>query len=413
MGEPRRLEPPMPTLHLLLVFSINLLNYLDRYLTAALLPFLQRELSLGYEQGGRIVSAFVLGYVVCAPFFGYLGDRWRKLPLMALGVVLWSAATALSAWGTSFALFFLTRVLVGVGEASFGTITPGYIKARIAEPVRLNNAMALFSSAIPIGAALGYLVGGVAAQQLSWRWAYLIAALPGLLLAPLLLLLPERPRSPGSGPGVLEGVREIVRVPALRRAVAGYVLNTFALNAVSAFVTSLATLKGLSAERASIAFGGVFVVAGLIGTLGGGWLSSARARAAGGQVASTLMRVAGISSLCGAPFLAAALWWPEVTGFLVLCFLAEVCIFAAVAPINSVIVCSCRPEVVTLTQGATILSINLFGALVAPNVVGALADHLSLPLALQVASVALVLSGIVWCGGRAGTGGSQSRQNHL
>ncbi|NDC38896.1 MAG: MFS transporter, partial [Proteobacteria bacterium] len=163
----------VPTL--LLFTVINLLNYLDRYLLAALLPSVKDELALSHESGGALVSAFVIGYFIFSPVFGFLGDRVRRPLLMAIGVGLWSVATSATALVGAFGALMLTRVLVGVGEASFATIAPGYIKDRTDSPEQLNARLAVFYTAIPVGAALAYALSGILITHLPWRSIFLLA----------------------------------------------------------------------------------------------------------------------------------------------------------------------------------------------------------------------------------------------
>ena len=136
---------PWPTIFFFTV--INILNYLDRALVASVLPILVAELSLTNEQGGRLVSTFVLGYFIFSPIFGYLGDRYNRPCLMAVGVFLWSLATIATGLAGGFWVFVAARVMVGVGEASFGAVAPGYIKDLIRDPIKVNSALSLYFSA--------------------------------------------------------------------------------------------------------------------------------------------------------------------------------------------------------------------------------------------------------------------------
>ena len=152
-------KPLWPVATLVALTGLNLLDYLDRQLLAAVLPALQSELRLHDEQAGTIATAFMLGYFLTAPIFGWLGDRLSRTWLIAGGVFVWSLGTLLSGHAGVYVSLLLFRVLVGFGEASFGTISPGWI-ADLFPPLRRNNAITIFYFAIPVGSALGYLVGG-------------------------------------------------------------------------------------------------------------------------------------------------------------------------------------------------------------------------------------------------------------
>src|SRR5436309_423876 len=134
---------------LFILTGLNLFNYLDRFILPAVLVPLKGELHIGDGQTGQINSAFMLGYFVTAPFFGYLGDRISRKWLIALGIFIWSAGTVLSGFAAGLGSLLLFRMLVGVGEASYATISPGLISDAY-EPARRNNALTIFYVAIPV-----------------------------------------------------------------------------------------------------------------------------------------------------------------------------------------------------------------------------------------------------------------------
>jgi MFS family permease len=200
---------------------------------------------------------------------------------MAIGLVGWSVATAMTAFATTVAGFGLARVLVGVGEAGYGALVPPYLKGRVKSTSDLNRALSIFYVAIPVGAALGYVAGGQVAANFGWRNLFLFAAIPGLALALGFLLLRPEGREQAAEPGpdvspraLVPGLLLIMRSPVLCLIILGYILNTYALNGVAAFVVRHGTSLGLSAADASTYFGLILVVTGLLGTLGGGFFCS-------------------------------------------------------------------------------------------------------------------------------------------
>lgn len=385
----------LPLRTFILFVTLNLLNYLDRYLVYGLVPELMRHFSLTKAEAGQLVSAFVFGYFVCSPFFGMLGDRLPRGPLMALGVLLWSIATGLSGLAVTFIGFFCARLCVGVGEAAFGTISPGYLKDSIADPVKVNRAFAIFFAAIPVGSALGYVLAGVAVQHFSWHYAFYVGAIPGIILFAFLLKVPEKRSHAPSSINFKAGIREIIRIPLLWFAIIGYVLNCFALNGIAAFVTDYGEQIGFKLEDISITFGKILAITGLLGTFGGGWLASWLCSQA--RIREQLMlRFVGVAALLGFPCAYFAFGFTDHMSFLIACTFAELLIFAGTAPINAVIVLVCPAAYVTLTQGLTIFCLNLFGTLLAPLVTGYIADSFGLTVSLRVAACALLASGIVW-----------------
>ncbi len=165
----------METRILLILTSLNLLDYLDRYLVASLGSLIKADLGLSGKAFGFLNTAFLLVYFLTSPVFGYLGDRYGRHQLMAGGAVLWSLATSLTFWVTSYPALVLTRGLVGVGEASFGTLAPAFL-ADILPLSKRSRALGFLYLAIPLGAALAYLVGGLIGKHWGWRPAFLLGA---------------------------------------------------------------------------------------------------------------------------------------------------------------------------------------------------------------------------------------------
>jgi MFS family permease len=387
---------------LIILTALNLLNYLDRYLVHAALPLIMVDLALSPTQGGVLVSAFVVGYVLFSPIFGYMGDRMARPRLMVIGVFLWSVATIFSGLVSGFLTLLLVRAVVGVGEASFATIAPGYLKDIESDPVKLTRYLGIFTSAIPVGSALGFVLSGVISEYWSWQAAFWCGGIPGLILLLWLARLPEvRTATSAVAPPIGEALTKILAKRILVLAIAGYVLQAFALNGVAAFITSLGVERGVEAQQMSWIFGIVLVAAGFLGTLlgsriGANWASKASDPSAG------LLKFVALSSALGVPFLVAAFLVQDFYALVVLCFIAELLIFAGTGPVNSAIVQSSPAGTVTVTQGATIFALNLGGTLLAPVVIGFGIEQLgSVALSLQLCSVALLLASVVWwMGGR-------------
>ena len=227
---------------------------------------------------GFLGTAFFLVYFLTSPLFGYLGDRLGRLRLMAGGAVLWSLATSLTFWVPSYPFLVGARGLVGVGEASFGTLAPAYL-ADILPMGRRARALGLFYLALPVGTALAYLVGGLMGSHRGWRPAFLLAGLPGLLMAGLIYRLSEvrsEPRltdAPPARPVAPDASWHLFKVPTLRRVTLGYGMVTFALGGLAFWMPHyLEVAKGLSLSQANLLLFGSVTVAGGLGTLTGGFL---------------------------------------------------------------------------------------------------------------------------------------------
>ena len=275
----RRLNP---TWTLAILTGLNLFNYLDRYVLSAVLPSLQSNLHIDDGHAGRIVTAFMIGYFVTSPFFGYLGDRFSRKWLIAVGIFIWSLGTVLTGFAHTFAVLLAFRVLVGVGEASYATISPSLISDNF-EPKRRNNALTIFYVAIPVGAALGNIIGGQIAAHYSWRHAFIWAGAPGLLLALIMLPFAEPQRGQAEGLAAecnrkptVKDIFNLFRIPKYLLVVLGYTAYTFALGAFGTWgPTFLVRVHNVAIEKAGTFFGLVLVVSGLVGTLVGGFAATA------------------------------------------------------------------------------------------------------------------------------------------
>jgi MFS family permease len=374
---------------------INIFNYLDRYLVNAVLPLIAIEFSLNHSQQGQVASAFVIGYTLFSPLFGILGDRIKRPPLLFIGVVIWSIATIFSGLAASLIFLFLARILVGIGEASFGVIAPGYIKDFTKDPILLNKRLAIFYIAIPVGSAIGYVLGGQIAAAYDWRAAFYIAAIPTIFLSILLLKFPENTKRNTTHKNPISEVKDILKIPIIRYTQIGYIFNTFCLTSIAAFISSFGTSIGFSLENITTIFGIILVLTGIVGTLVGSYISSRMAKKNVNPVQG-LLNFITFGSLVAVPFVCIAFTSSNHYIFLVCTAIAELCIFASLAPINTVLVLSAPSNLVTLTQGLTVLLINIFGALFGPLLVGYCADLWGLSYSLQLTTLSLFCCVIAW-----------------
>jgi MFS family permease len=392
----RRKLSPFWTLFILT--GLNLFNYFDRYVLSAVLPSVQRDLVLTDSQNGWLGTAFMLGYFVTSPVFGYLGDRTSRKWLIAVGIFVWSVGTLLTGFAATFALMIGFRVLVGVGEASYATISPSYISDTFG-PARRNNALTIFYVAIPVGAALGTIIGGLISEHWGWRHAFIWAGAPGLLLA--LLLLPFAEPGRGAADGVdhvskprVADVLRLFCLPDYLLVVGGYVAYTFALGAFALWgPTFLNRVHGLAEARAAEFFGLVLVVAGLLGTFVGGFAATAwhkRNRAA-------YAWVLGLSVLAAVPVSAGAFLAPSRTVSMACLATAMFLLFLGTGPVNTLILETVPVNLRASAMALSIFLIHLFGDVPSPLMVGWLSDRWqSLQKAVLVLPVALGVGALLW-----------------
>jgi len=397
-------KPLWPALSLLTLTGLNLLDYLDRQLLAAVLPALQEELKIGDEPAGRIATAFMLGYFLTAPIFGWLGDRLSRTWLVAGGVFVWSLGTLMSGHVHAYASLLCFRVLVGFGEASFGTISPGWI-ADLFPPARRNNAITIFYFAIPVGSALGYLLGGYMAVHYGWRSAFLWAGYPGLGLALLLFLLREPARG-ASEPVPLDATAaapkpgwraylDLFRYPSYLLVVAGYVAQTFAMGGFALWApTFLHRIHHLPLDRAGFFFSASLAATGLVATLAGGFWATRWQRRTGNGYAWLL----ALSASLAAPAAFAAFILPDLGQAKVALVATMFLLFFSTGPVNTLILETVPASMRASAMAASIFAIHLFGDLWSPAFVGYLSDlWRDLRLACLCALPgALVISALLW-----------------
>src|SRR4051812_24918644 len=190
-GSPLRDSPHWA---LALLLAINLFNYIDRSVLAAVMPTLMQTFTAPAWMFGLLTTVFIISYMCFAPLFGWLADRYRRWSLIAVGVILWSLASGASGLAMSIGMMLATRVFVGVGEAAYGPVAPTII-ADMYPVERRGRSLAWFYAAIPVGSALGFLLGSaVLGTGLSWRWSFWLVVPPGLLLGVIAFLKRDPPR---------------------------------------------------------------------------------------------------------------------------------------------------------------------------------------------------------------------------
>ena len=390
---------------LVLLTAVNLLNYLDRFVVAALVEPMKHDLALSDAQVGWILTSFIVVYTVASPAFGALGDRLARPPLLGLGVALWSAATSVAGFARSFAALLAARAAVGIGEAAYGTISPGLIADHYPES-RRGRAYAVFFMAIPVGAALGYVVGGLVERLLGWRASFLVAGAPGLLLAWACARLPDPPRGARDAatgregktpPGAITATyARLLRNPAYAWAVVGYAAYTFAVGGMANWMPAfLERVRGVPRVEATVQFGAIVVATGLAGTIAGGLVADAlRARWRAAD-----LWVSGVATLAAAPLVVVVFRAEGRAAYLAALVGAQLLLFACTGPMNAAIIAAVSPSERATAAALSIFAIHAFGDVPAPVLVGALSDRRSLGEAVLIVPVAVFLGGAVWTWG--------------
>ena len=382
-----------------LLTGLNVLNYVDRYVGAAVLPLILSGLALSDAEGGLLQSAFILTYSLICPLAGWLGDRRPRLPLAAVGVVLWSGATVASGLASTYPLLLCARALTGVGEGGYAVVTPSLISDYY-PPERRGRALAIFFAAIPAGSALGYVLGGAVGSASGWRAAFFIAGLPGALLGLALLGLRQPTRGacdsinapPPTRLALGESLRALRARPSYVVNTAAQVLYVFAMGGLATWMpTYFVRERGIPLASATSTFGLLLVVAGFGGTLVGGQLGDRLSERARGAQFS----VSGWSLVGSIAFTIPAVLSPTPKIFWPSMFVTLFLLFFNIGPLNAAMANVLPPDLRARGFALTTMAVHLLGDAVSPWIIGAASDRVGLTIPVLVNGILLAVAGVV------------------
>lgn len=381
---------------LVVLTSINVVNYLDRYIISALLPFIKEDLSLTDAQLGLLHTAFITGYVFSAPFLGLLGDRISRKWLAGTCVFLWSLATAVSGKATTYSALRWIRSVVGIGEAGYGPVAPTLISDFYSEGVR-SRMLAIYFIGTPLGSAIGLITGGHLGESYGWRTAFLVAAIPGIILAILVLFIKEPKRGSTVNQEHFYSVRATLLKLARTRSYVYNVLGTTALTFATGglaywFPTFLSRMRGWEIAQATQLFGATCVVAGVAGTMFGGFIADtwhSRNRRAYFYVSAIGMLLATPLSIISIVVESKAWAFPFV-------FLTVFFLFFNTGPLNAAIISVVPPRMRATAMALNILFIHLLGDAVSPTLMGGISDiSKSLTFGMLAGAAAIPAGGVI------------------
>ena len=382
-----------PRTALVVLTALNLLNYIDRSVLFAVQPLVQVEFHRSDADFGLLTSAFFLFYMFAAPLMGPLADRYSRRLIIVMGAFLWSGATLLTAATHSFQTLLIRHTLVGIGEASFVTISPTLVADLFPEQKR-GRILGVFYLAIPVGTALGYIIGGNLGPRFGWRSPFYVASIPGFVLALLLLFIPEPERGMhDSLPETPERstIPGLARNPAFWTATLGMATMTFALGGLSVWMpTFLSRVRGYPLARANLIFGGITAFDGTVASLAGGWLGDRLLW----RTKSGYYLVSAASMAMGVPVMIVALY---TTGRTMLpgILLAEFLLLLNTAPLNAALINSVGAHIRATAIAVNIFMIHLLGDALSPWLIGKISDRSSLQSGFISAVVAIAISSAI------------------
>jgi MFS family permease len=391
---------------LAVMVGINFLNFMDRYVGAAASPLIQKEFHLSDSEVGLLGSAFLLVYAMAAVPFGFWADRGVRKTVVAAGVAIWSLATLFTGFARSFPQLFVSRAVLGIGEAGYYPAGTSMLSDYFPKEQR-GRTMSIWGAGSTFGIAVGFAGGGYIAEKFGWRSAFFFAAAPGILFALLAFGLREPLR--GSAEKVGRAVERIhdasfrnfvdlMRIRTLRATILSQTLLYFVLASNAFWLPILLTRRfNLSVSKAGLLAGVVLVAGGLIGTLAGGWIADRRAR----NDPSAHLQVGIAGFLLGAIFITVALVAPLTVGpipvFVPAFVLAVVCLYLYSGPFSAIAQNVVSPGLRASAVTMLLFVSHVFGDSHSTFDVGWISDRIgSLQTALLITSpTLLVLAAIV------------------
>ncbi|MDD2806068.1 MAG: MFS transporter [Elusimicrobiales bacterium] len=375
-----------------LVLGLSLFNYIDRQVLYAVFPLIKADLRLSDAQLGFLASSFMIVYMCFAPFVGYFGDRVRRPLIIGVSAIFWSISTLFSGVVKNYGQLIATRSAVGIGEAGYGTACPSFLAEWFPQEKRA-RIMALYALGIPLGSAIGYLLGGYLGQHFGWRNAFFIVAVPGMLLGVATLFLRETPEKTKRSEHIsFRGYAALFKNRTFLLICLAQSIGTFSVGGMSAWMPSyFVRAFDISVGKAGLLFGAVTVLAGITGNFTGGWAADWLHK----RTKRSYFIVGYLSFFLSIPFGAAAILTNDLHTSLVMMFFAEFFVFAYSGPYHAAIV-----EVVPVTMRSMAFALDIFlihalGDAISPFLLGVVSDRAGLPVALFLAMLYLVFGGFI------------------
>ena len=394
-----------PGIILGLLCMTYLFDYADRMVIGALLPFIKQDWGLSDKALGSLTSVIYVTIALFAIPLSLVVDRWSRRKMISLMVFFWSLATLACAFTRNYTQLLVARALIGLGEAGYAPAGTAVLSAAYPREER-GRALGVWNAFIPVGAALGFLVGGYIGKRFGWQHAFGLVALPGMVLAVLFWFTRDYKTVPLAGGnesgtvgrgGLGRSALGLLKTPTL-----WFVYVAFAMN--SSITTSLMTwlpsyfhrIHGVEEQKAGMMAAGLAMLV-LVGAPAGGILADRWMR----RRVNARMVFSGITSLLSALLLALALafshtWalWPLLVIFGIL----TVCYVAPAAAVTQDVV---HPGLRALAMGCCVICQHLLGGAWSPMLIGGLSDRMGLDRALFLLPVfGLLAAGLLLAGAR-------------
>jgi len=395
------------TVALVLLTALNLVNYTDRYILPGVQELVKKEFRVSDSQIGSITFWFFLTYMISAPFTGWLGDHLPRKPLLIICAVAISATNILTGTVHVFGSLLFRHAILGIGEASLGIYAPALLSDFYPEEQR-NRILTIFYIAIPVGAAIGVLMGETVGARFGWRMPFYVSAVPGLIIALLILFLLKEPPRGASEPHAQESVTaarksfgetvadslsmigDLATNPRYMYATLGMAMVTFSLGGISAWMPSFLQRSGFSPDSVGTIFGAIIAGGGLGGTAVGGWLAQRWLR----TNHRALYLVSAWSAALTVPPALVCFFGPRAT-MLPALTVAMFLIMLGTGPLNAAIINAVPVAVRSSAIAIELLLIHALGDTPSPKLIGIVSDKSTLSVGLGLTLVTMLIAAVL------------------
>jgi MFS family permease len=382
-----------------LLLFINLFHYIDRQILAAVEPQIRATFFSAGDRNamavtGALGTAYLVCYMIAAPALGWLADRFSRWIIIGCAVILWSLASGGSGLAATFSVLLATRILVGIGEGGFGPAGPTVLSDLFPLETR-GRVLAVFCAAVPVGNALGYVLGGLVTEYWGWRWAFYVVTPPGVILG-ILCFFQTDPRASQTDPIVQrrwptrEDYATLVRTPSYVINCIAQTATTFVVGGIGFWIVAYLQFRG-QPESATKFFGLILVVAGLSSTLIGGWVGDGLRQ----RYPGSYFLVSGVGLALAFPFFVAMLFAPFPVAWLLL-FIAIFFVFLSTGPSYTALANVALPRVRASAFALNLLMIHLFGDATAYPAIGFIGGHTNMHVAFLVVSFVMLIAAAFW-----------------
>lgn len=401
MAEATEKTPSYAWYALALLMVVYILNFLDRTIIFILFPLIKKEMEFSDTQLALLgTTSFVIFYTLLGIPFGRMADKGSRTKIIAIGVIVWSLFSALTAYANGFWTLFFCRVMVGVGEATLGPAAISLLSDYF-PPLRRATVTSIYSMGIAIGAGLAALLGG-GLSQFGWRTAFLVVGLPGIVLGVLVFLLREPARRTAVATDsnyTSSDWRRLLTNKTFILLCLGYALLGLATNNLSIWgATFYSRLHKFDLPTIGFWGGVLTLAAGIPATLFGGAIADRfRTRQRGGR-----MIYGSMLSLISVPFWLLLIFTDSVPLILIANFVLLAAALgwlgAAAADATEIAGANLRGLAIAIY----FFSVNIAAYLIGSNLIGFLNDRFGatgdpakMRYALLVCPIACLLSGVV------------------